>query len=97
MEDLFEPLFYLNLVNRAYADELPYNLTMKAITGPSPRIVQRIQKFFEKEGICGGQFDPYHPASFLLNKHLEFRPEIDDSTVEKAASMFTRIILAVGQ
>ncbi len=91
MEDLFEPLFYLNLVNRAYADELPYNLTMKAITGPSPRIVQRIQKFFEKEGICGGQFDPYHPASFLLNKHLEFRPELDDSTVEKAASMFTRI------
>ena len=91
MEDLFEPLFYLNIVNRAYAGELPYDLTMKAITGPSPRIVQRIQKFFEKEDICGGQFDPYRPASYLLNKHLEFRPEIDESTIEKAASMFTRI------
>ena len=91
MEDLFEPLFYLKLVNRAYADELPYELSMKAITGPSPRIVQRIQKFFEKEGICGGQFDPYRPAAYLLNNHLEFRSEMDDSTIETAASMFTRI------
>ena len=91
MEDLFEPLFYLKLVNRVYANELPHELTMKTITGPSPRIVQRIQKYFEKEGICGGQFDPYRPASYLLNKHLEFRPELDESTIEKAASMFTRI------
>lgn len=91
MEDLFEPLFYLKLVNRAYANELHGDLTMKTITGPSPRIVQRIQKFFEKEGICGGQFDPYRPASYLLNNHLEFRSEIDESAIETAASMFTRI------
>ncbi len=91
MEDLFDPRFYLKLVNTVYANELPYELTMKAISGPSPRIAQRIQKFFEKENVCGGQFDPYRPAAYLLNKHLEFRSEIDDSTVDKAASMFNRV------
>ena len=91
MEDLFDPRFYLQLVNTVYANELPYELTMKAISGPSPRIAQRIQKFFEKENVCGGQFDPYRPAAYLLNKHLEFRSEIDDSTVDKAASMFNRV------
>ena len=35
---------------------------MKAISGPSPRIAQRIQNFFAKENVCGGQFDPYRPA-----------------------------------
>ena len=64
---------------------------MKAISGPSPRIAQRIQNFFAKENVCGGQFDPYRPAAYLLNKHLEFRSEIDDSTVDKAASMFNRV------
>ncbi len=91
MEDLFDPLFYLKLVNTVYANELPYELNMKAISGPSPRIAQRIQKLFEKEGFCGGQFDTYRPAAYLLNKHLEFRSQIDDETIERAASMFNRV------
>ena len=91
MEDLFDPHFYLKLVNTVYAHELPYELTMKAISGPSPRIAQRIQKFFEKENVCGGYFDSYRPAAYLLSKHLELRSEIDDSTIERAASMFNRV------
>ena len=91
MEDLFDPHFYLKLVNTVYAHELPYELTMKAISGPSPRIAQRIQKFFEKENVCGGYFDSYRPAAYLLSKHLEFRSEIDDSTIDRAASMFNRV------
>ena len=91
MEDLFDPHFYLKLVNTVYAHELPYELTMKAISGPSPRIAQRIQKFFEKENVCGGYFDSYRPAAYLLSKHLELRSEIDDSAIERAASMFNRV------
>lgn len=91
MEDLFDPNFYLELVNQAYSRELPHALTMKAISGPNPRIAQRIQKFFEQEGICGGQFDTYRPASYLLQKHLELRPKIDDAIIDRAASMFARV------
>lgn len=91
MEDLFDPNFYLELVNQAYSRELPHALTMKAISGPNPRIAQRIRKFFEQEGICGGQFDTYRPASYLLQKHLELRPKIDDAIIDRAASMFARV------
>ncbi len=91
MEDLFDPMFYLKVVNTVYANELPYDLTMKAISGPSPRIAQRIQNFFAKENVCGGQFDPYRPAAYLLSKHLEFRSELDEGTIERAASMFNRV------
>lgn len=91
MEDLFDPQFYLRLVNQAYERELPYQLSMKAISGPNPRIVQRIQKFFEKENICGGRFDSYRPAAYLLHRHLEFRSEIDEDTIERASSMFNRV------
>ena len=85
MEDLFDPLFYLKLVNTVYANELPRELTMKAISGPSPRIAQRIHSFFAKENVCGGQFDPYRPAAYLLSKHLEFRSELDEETIERAS------------
>ena len=91
MEDLFDPNFYLELVNQAYSRELPHEMTMKAISGPNPRIAQRIQKFFEQEGICGGRFDTYRPAAYLLQKHLELRPKIDDSIIDRAASMFARV------
>lgn len=91
MEDLFDPSFYLELVNQSYSRELPHEMTMKAISGPNPRIAQRVQKFFEQEGICGGRFDTYRPAAYLLQKHLELRPKIDDSIIDRAASMFARV------
>lgn len=91
MEDLFDPSFYLELVNQTYSRELPHEMTMKAISGPNPRIAQRIQKYFEQEGICGGRFDTYRPAAYLLQKHLELRPKIDDSMIDRAASMFARV------
>ena len=91
IEDLFDANFYLRLVNEVYAAELPAQLTLKAITDSNPRIVQRIQSYFENEGIADGQFDSYRAAAFLLQKHAELRDQIDDSTIERAASMFERI------
>ena len=91
LEDLFDPDFYLQLVNQAYDKELSRYLTLEAITGPDPRIVQRIQRFFEKENICGGHFDTYRTATYLLQRHDYFRSQIDDATIEHASSMFDRI------
>lgn len=91
IEDLFAPQFYLQLVNEVYGHVLPHDLTMKTISDSNPRIAQRIQKFFDREGVDDGYFDTYRPAAYLLQKHLELRSEIDDSTIERAASMFERI------
>ena len=91
MEDLFDPSFYLRLVNESYADELPSPLTMKAITESNPRIAHRISAYFKKEGITGGRFDPYRPAAYLLQAHSRLCDEIDDGTIDRAASMMERI------
>ncbi len=91
MEDLFEPQFYLRLVNESYAAELPQDLTMKAISEADPRIAQRVRTYFEREGIADGQFDPYRPAAYLLQRHLQLRDQMDDGTIERAASLLDRI------
>jgi predicted ATP-dependent endonuclease of OLD family len=91
IEDILDPMFYLKLVNESYAGELPATVTMKGITDIDPRIARRVQTHFETEGIAGGTFDTYRPASYLLQKHALLRSEIDAETIEKAASMFERI------
>ena len=91
LEDLFDPAFYLKLVNKAYESELPAELTMKTISESNPRICQRIAAYFENQGINGGHFDPYRPAAYLLQHHDELRDGIDEATIERAASMFERV------
>jgi predicted ATP-dependent endonuclease of OLD family len=91
IEDLLDADFYLKLVNAAYDADLPVELTLRSISDSNPRIVHRIAAYFESEGIAGGRFDPYLPAAYLLQHHAEFRNEIDDSSVERVASLFERI------
>ena len=91
IEDLFDPGFYLQLVNASYAGELPNELTLKTISDSNPRIVQRIAAYFESDGIAGGHFDPYRPAAYLLEHHDELRDGFDEATVGRAASLFERI------
>lgn len=91
IEDIFEPAFYLNLVNESYSMELLEPVSAKAIAGKDPRIVERLGDYFEKEEIAGGQFDSYRPAAWLLENHGRLRKEISDDAIELAASMFQRV------
>ena len=91
IEDFFEPSFYLKLVNESYAMELLEPVSMKAISAKDPRIVQRLEKHFEAEGIAGGHFDSYRPAAWLLENHAQLRHEISDDAIERAVSMFQRV------
>ena len=91
IEDTFEPAFYLKLVNESYATELLEPVSMKAISAKDPRIVRRLEKHFQSEGIAGGNFDSYRPAAWLLENHAQLRHEIGDDAIERAASMFQRV------
>ena len=91
LEDLFDPDFYLKVVNAAYRGELSEDLTMRTISGSNPRIVERISTYFEAEGLAGGRFDPYRPAAYLLENHIELRAGFDDATLQRATSLFERI------
>ena len=91
IEDLFEPNFYLKLVNLAYADELEDPLTMKSISESNPRIVERIKSHFNATQIAGGNFDRYRPASYLLENFDKFKYDISEDTIGKIASLIGRI------
>ena len=92
IEDLFEPDFYLGLVNRAYSGALHTELTRSAIADSAiSRIVQRASAHFGKHGIDGGRFDRNRPASLLLSRHDELCAEMDQRTVERAAALFERV------
>ena len=91
IEDIFEPAFYLKLVNESYAMDLLEPVSMKAISAKDPRIVQRLDAHFASENIAGGHFDSYKPASWLLENHALLRHEISEDAIERAASMFQRV------
>ena len=92
IEDILDPAFFLKLVNASYAGELSEPITMKAITDSEPRIAKRLEVYFEAEGLGNnGKFEAYRPAAYLLEHHAELRGQIDDATIERAASMFERI------
>lgn len=91
IEDIFASSFYMKLVNEAYSGDLRGPVTLKAITDSEPRIVRRLEAYFEGEDSIEVNFDSYRPASHLLERHALLRNEIDDETIERAASMFERI------
>ena len=91
IEDIFEPSFYLKLVNASYAMDLLEPVSMKAISAKDPRIVQRLEAHFESANIAGGHFDSYRPAAWLLENHALLRNEISEDVIERAVSMFQRV------
>ncbi len=91
IEDLFERDFYLELVNRAYASELSQPITTADLSPGDPRIVRVIEGYFRQHGIAGGKFNHYKPAALLLREQATLAPMIADTTINLAASLFTRL------
>ena len=91
IEDLFEPSFYLKLVNLTYVQQLEDPLTMKLISESNPRIVERIKMYFKSHDISNGEFDRYKVATYLLENFDALKHEISEDTVKKIASLIQRI------
>lgn len=91
IEDLFDPEFYLKLVNGAYAKELSKPLTLKSLTTGEPRIVKRIEEHFKRQGIGDGTFSHYTPAVYLLKEQGQLLSNLDDATIERVAQLFDRL------
>jgi hypothetical protein len=90
IEDIFEPDFYLDLVNQTYDGKLPNKLSTSIISNGSPRIVKRIEEYVKKNG-NGFAFNHYDPAAYLLTHQAKLLAKIDDATIERASKLFERI------
>ena len=92
IEDILEPDFYLDLVNRCYVEDLEANLTRPAVADSNiSRIVQRVGMHFRAHDIDGGRFDRNRPASLLLERQDGFLADINERTIERAAALFERV------
>ncbi|RLV64274.1 hypothetical protein STAN_7094 [Streptomyces sp. CBMAI 2042] len=91
VEDLFDRDFYLELVNRAYAEELTPPITAADLNANDPRVVRQIEAVFKQRAIAGGRFNHYKPASVLLREQVSLAPQIGTTTIARADQLFTRI------
>lgn len=89
IEDLFDPPFYLRLVNGVYKDKVGKNLTQTALGKGDPRIVKRIETHFDREG--HGHFSHMRPATYLLREKADLLTKVPDATLDRAAQLFERI------
>lgn len=91
IEDLFEPTFYLNLVNQAYATALPTPIAAADLNTNIPRVVHRIEEHFRKHDISNGRFNHYKPAAFLIREQATLIPQISTATLDRAQRLFNRL------
>lgn len=91
IEDLFEPDFYLGLVNQAYVNDLPAPLTLAALNPHDPRIVRQVEAHFRDIGVADGRFNHYRPAAELLRQQATLIPQISAATLDRASLLFKRL------
>jgi hypothetical protein len=91
IEDLFDPGFYLELVNGAYQSELPRPLTLADLPKGNPRIVRRLEQHFSDNDVASGEFSHYLPAAYFLREQGTLLPRLDSATLERAEKLFRRV------
>ena len=92
IEDLFDPAFYLELVNRAYASELAGTpITLTDLPADGTRITKRVAALFTRRNIADGKLNHYLPARVLLRQQGDLVPMIDDATRARFENLANRI------
>ncbi|MGH3520952.1 MAG: ATP-dependent nuclease [Haloechinothrix sp.] len=91
IEDLLGEDFYLELVNRAYAAQLPKKIRKSYLKSKDPRLVRRIEDYFRDNNIAGCKFDHYKPAARLLRDAPDLVPTISNETLTAAENLFKKI------
>jgi hypothetical protein len=92
IEDLFDPEFYLRLVNRAYEQQLTDGpIGVEDLPTDFSRITKRIDALFAARRIAHGRLDRFLPARALFRGQLQLMPQLDDATRIRFAALSTRI------
>lgn len=90
IEDLFDPTFYLELVNRAYAAELGTQpIELGDLPTNTTRITRRVGAVFAKRKL--GKLDHFRPARVLLRGQDELAPMMDELTLKRFEALAKRI------
>lgn len=88
IEDMFEPDFYLDLVNNEYKDSLQKPLSGPDLVSKAPRILVRIEAHLEGEPLKKGTFGHYRPARYFQENLVLLSPKISAATKKRFEDAF---------
>ena len=88
VEDMFDPDFYLTLVN----EEFGTSLTVNDLSVGPPRIVSQLEKYFEENPLSGGiKFNHYRPARYLSEKIGSFESKLTEPQIDRFRQAFSAL------
>ncbi len=92
IEDMFDTEFYLKLVNGAFSSVLTKRITKKGIDGNVPRIIVRLEEYFETKLMKKGSvFNHYEPARHFTDNITSLRSHISQETIERFEALFNTL------
>ena len=85
IEDMFDPEFYMKLVN----GEFGVSLKLSQLSSTHPRLLQRLEKRFEKHPLPKHTlFNHYRPARYLSENIGSLETELADETLDRFQRAF---------
>lgn len=92
VEDMFDVSFYLKLITGEYGANLSKNPTVKGLTSNHPRVIVRLNEFFEANPCKNGHpFNHYRPARYFHEHLATLKKTLSPSTLDRFAQAFTRL------
>jgi len=82
IEDMFDPAFYLDLLNASGA--VSKKVKLSDLQG-TDRIVKQIER------LLGAKYDHYHPARYFLENQVALLAKVDMATLDRFEELFERL------
>jgi predicted ATPase len=88
IEDMFDPEFYLELINGEYKDELTRRIFQGDLP-QHPRIAARLEQYFQRNPLKNNlRFNQHRPARYFVEHFSELAPKISAKTQERFEAAF---------
>lgn len=92
IEDMFDLSFYLKLVTLEYGSSFTKKPLVKDLKKGNPRIVVRLEEFFEKNPTKeGNRFNHYRPARYLNENLGTLMNSVPVTTIDRFEEAFKRL------
>ncbi len=90
IEDMFDEIFYVELVNGEFVDSLLAKVQVKDLTSNTPRILVKLEDYFTKKSLKSGtKFNHYRPARFFTENVSALT--ISDETLDRFEAAFKAV------
>lgn len=88
IEDMFGAQFYVELVNAEFKGQLAAPIDLTALKSKEPRILRRLEKYFEDHPLDDGNFSHYRPARYFSENSKKLATQLPNEARDNFESAF---------